>query len=308
MRLRAILLILAAFALTWLSPVGLLLIAPIVLGVPHVVSDFRYLVFRPLKRRADGVPALTWVALLLPLAAFVALRVAVYLGAPAHQRLEVMLGCSAAVTAVVLTPRASLPRQGLALLALGGLALAAFRWPWQVLLVFGHLHNLAAFGLWFVWAGAPRRAALVYVACFVALMLGLPVLSTASLGGLDMHSLAGGLAPGLGDTFATRVVIAYAFAQMVHYVVWIDLVPATQRGTGLRADLGTLGVAAAVVGTLALMGWGLRDPFTARVTYLSLALFHGWLEVAVIAHLWVGRGSIRLPGVAPTAATVPVTA
>jgi hypothetical protein len=35
------------------------------------------------------------------------------------------------------------------------------------------------------------------------------------------------------------------------------------------------------------------------VTYLSLALFHGWLEVAVIGHLWVGRGSIALPGAAP---------
>jgi hypothetical protein len=203
------------------------------------------------------------------------------------------------VAAVVLTPRASLPRQGLVLVALAGLAFAAFRWPWQVLLLFGHVHNLVAFGLWFVWAGGPRRAALVYVACLVALLVGLPTFSTAAVGGLDAHMLNGSLAPGFSDALASRVVASYAFAQMVHYVVWMDLVPASQRGTSVRADLGTFGLAGAAAATLALCAWGLFDPFKARVTYLSLALLHGWLEVAVVAHLWVGRGSITLPGVAP---------
>jgi len=297
--LRAILLILAALVLTWLSPVGLLLIAPIVLGVPHVVSDFRYLVFRPLR---GGSSRLAWLILLTPLAAFVALRVGMYFGQSAHPRLEVLLGCSAAVAAVALAPRASLARQGLALLALAGLALAAFVWPWQVLLLFGHVHNLVAFGLWFVWAGAPRRAALVYVGSLLLLLFGLPAWSTASLAGLELPALAGSLAPGLDGGLAVRVVMTYAFAQMVHYLVWIDLVPASQRGRGLRADLGTLGLAAAALGTLGFIGWGLFDPFQARMTYLSLALFHGWLEVAVIAHLWVARGSIALPGAAPVGA------
>lgn len=299
--MRAVGLILAAFVLTWLSPVALLLIAPIVLGVPHVASDFRYLVFRPLRHGGGRDLAwLTWAALLLPLAAFVALRVAVTFGHPAHPRAEVLLGCSAAVAAVILTPRASLPRQGLVLFALAGLALAAFRWPWQVLLLFGHVHNLVAFGLWFVWAGAPRRAAIAYLACMIALLVGLPAFSTRAVGGLDLHMLSGSLAPGFSDALASRVVASYAFAQMVHYVVWIDLVPASQRGTSVRADLGTLGLVAAAAGTLALCAWGAFDPFQARVTYLSLALFHGWLEVAVIGHLWVGRGSIALPGAAPS--------
>jgi hypothetical protein len=302
---RAILLILAAFALTWLSPVGLLLIAPIVLGVPHVVSDFRYLVFRPLRL---GAAPLAWTLLLAPLAAFAALRVGVYLGRPAQPRLEVVLGCSSAVLAVLLAPRASFARQGLALVALGALVLAAFRWPWQVLLLFGHVHNLVAFGLWFVWAGTPRRAALVYVACFLVLLLGLPAFSTASMAGLDMRSLTGSYAPGLSDALASRVVMSYAFAQMVHYVVWIDLVPATQRGRGLAADLGRLGLLAAAMGTVFFLGWGAFDPAKARATYLSLALFHGWLEVAVIAHLWVGRGSIALPGAVPVARPVPLVA
>ncbi len=290
-------LIFSAFVLTWVSPVGLLLIAPIVLGVPHVVSDFRYLVFRPL--RGAGTARWAWIALLLPLALFAGLRVRVFLGHAALPRMEVLLGCASAVAAVLLAPRASIVRQGVVLVALAGLVVAAFSWPWQVLLVFGHVHNLVAFGLWFWWAGAPRRAALVYLGCFAALAIGLPALSTASMAGLELGALAGSLAPGFGDALATRVVMTYAFAQMVHYIVWIDLVPQSQRGAGLASDLGLVGLAAAVGGTLLFIGWGVFDPLKARNTYLSLALFHGWLEVAVIGHLWVRHGSIALPGAAP---------
>src|SRR5580704_2483847 len=56
--------VVAAFAATALAPVWLLLLGPIVLGVPHVVADVRYLVARPGLHRRRAL----WVLAGAPLA------------------------------------------------------------------------------------------------------------------------------------------------------------------------------------------------------------------------------------------------
>ena len=67
--LRASLLLVASLAATVIAPLWLLLLAPIVLGVPHVVADLRWLVLRP------GVERRVLLAIAGPLAAMTALRV-----------------------------------------------------------------------------------------------------------------------------------------------------------------------------------------------------------------------------------------
>jgi hypothetical protein len=51
----------------------------------------------------------------------------------------------------------------------------------------------------------------------------------------------------------------------------------------LRQDLGATGLRIAVGLTLLVPLLGLVDPLGGRAVYLSLALFHAWLELAVLA-------------------------
>ena len=53
--------------------------------------------------------------------------------------------------------------------------------------------------------------------------------------------------------------------------------------TALRADLGRPLLAAATVGALALPLAATWDPVHVRAGYLSIVLFHGWMELSVVA-------------------------
>jgi hypothetical protein len=286
--------ILVSLAVTLASPLWVLLAAPIALGTPHVVSDVRYLIVRPMR----GWPLWLLAALVLPLGAFTALRAWVWLGHNAHPWLEIACGCAAAA-AMVAGARGPARRGVLALAGLALLLALAWRWPWQVVVGFGHVHNLVAFALWCAWAGPVKgraAAAALYVGAMVLLVVAAPSLSMAGAAGLGMDGLVASLAPGLGHDWGVRVVTSYAFAQLVHYGVWIAMLPAALRGPKIRDELGWIGLGAAVAGSLFIAAWGVWQPLDARATYLSFALFHGWLEVAVVAHWWVRDGKLTVPG------------
>lgn len=285
--------IVLCLAATLGAPMWVLLWAPLLLGVPHVVGDVRYLVVRPLGQ----LPRLMLVLAGAPLVAFVALRTSTLFGATARPRLEVLLGCGAVLAAIATTGgRASVK----ALLAAGALALAllATAYPWQVVLAFGHAHNVFAFVLWAAWARASWRVAALYVAC-LALALWVPPLFPGAAQGLGLTGAKATLAAGLPAGLATGVVVSYVFAQLVHYVVWVGLMPAALGGPTLEKELGWLGVGAAVAGSIALTAWGGIDPLKARTFYLTVALFHGWLELAVVAHLVVRHARLAPPVVQP---------
>jgi hypothetical protein len=89
----------------------------------------------------------------------------------------------------------------------------------------------------------------------------------------------------------------YAFAQAVHYGVWLRLVPeddrprATPRSfrasyLALRDELGSLLLAAFALASVGLAIWAVADLVEARAGYLRFARFHGMLELTAIA-LWV---------------------
>jgi hypothetical protein len=99
-------------------------------------------------------------------------------------------------------------------------------------------------------------------------------------------------------------VLFFAFAQSVHYAVWLRLIPEDDRARpGLRSftssvraltqDVGRPLVVFAGVLTLALSAWALSDLCAARDVYLRVAGFHAYLELAVLA-LFVVEGRFPL--------------
>jgi hypothetical protein len=282
-----------AFGVTLVAPLWGLALGPLLFGVPHLVSDARYLVVRPgLHRRR--ILALTCAVPLL----------AMCLGAGPAVGLLAML-------AAILGARGPWTRKGPMLAGwavLGGLAFA-FAAGFQ--LAFAHLHNVIAVALWW-WAWKARHARawavpLLAAAGTVALLLGVgePVLTalgawTAPGAGSSFGWHAEVLAPGAGPVLAPRLVLAFAFLQSVHYGVWLRLVPEDDRPRAaprpwratwraLVADFGGVPLVLFTALALGIAAWGVVDLTQARLGYLRLAVFHGYLELAVGA-LWLIEG------------------
>jgi hypothetical protein len=284
---------LAALGLTLVAPLWLLLLSPLLLGVPHIAADLRYLAFSR-GRLVVGWPV--W----LPLALLTAARSSVVLGGPGSPALEVMLGACAVVGGVAGADAS--PRRRAAFALAGTLAALGLLRPELVALTLGHVHNWLALGLWLAWARASASSvvsvALLLAACGLALEPGLAPRagSVAPVPGLDLASLTEALAPGLEAGVALRLVMLFAFAQALHYAVWLALLPAAARpsvryAASWRESLGPVVAGAAVVISAAVLLAGLLAPAETRSVYLSLVVFHGWLELAVIARWMAAPGS-----------------
>lgn len=276
----------SSFVLTLVAPLWLLALGPLVLGVPHLVADARYLVVQPgLHRRG----ALAWLAA-LPL-------VATGFGAPPF------IGLLSLVPAVLLA-KAGPGRKALGLGAWAALTAVALAWETPFLLAFLHLHNVVAVGWWWALRPRTRGAALVPLAVLAgtaALLLGAgePVLTAlggweAPLTGSSFNEHLESHAPGLGATAAIRLVLSFAFLQSVHYAMWLRLVPEDARARpaprpfqaswrALVADFGAPALAVVLALAVGLAAWGALDLVQARWGYLRLAGFHGYLELAAAA-------------------------
>ena len=281
-----------AFGLTVAAPLWLLALSPLLLGVPHLLADFRYLVVRPALHRRTALCALAALPLL-----------ACGFGAPAWVGLLAM-------AVAVLGARCGWALRLAGLAAWAAMTFAATADESAFVLAFVHLHNAMALALW--WALRPRdRRALVVVALVVAgvalLLVGAldPVVAAAggwqvplAIPGLDSNAQA--YAPGAEVPWAMRVVLSFAFLQAVHYAVWLRLVPEDARPRpaprpfraswrALRDDLGRPLLGLALLLALGIATWGALDLIAARAGYLRLATFHGYLELAVAALLVLER-------------------
>jgi hypothetical protein len=277
--------LLLALVATLLWPLGVLALSPIVFGIPHLVGDARYLLVKPGYHRQRL--RLLFVALALLACAAGAGSIA---------------GCIAVVFAVTLTQGVWLRRVALLLPALL-LLTAALSFRRTTELVFAHAHNGVAL-LWLLgrFGHAPQRLGLALAfAASVALLWWLPlesVLWPTSLGGMDLGYHLRALAPVDAPEWGVRLVLVFAFAQLFHYAVWIQLVPVLAREPGSRfafgasyralvRELGRWSVWAVVFAVLALgvaACWSLRD---ARELYLRFAIFHGYFELAFMAIAWL---------------------
>jgi hypothetical protein len=287
-----------ALALTVLAPLWMLALGPIVLGVPHLLADLRYCVIRPGWHRQRAL----WLTAGIPL-------LALGFGAP----LELgFVGVAASV--LVVTPRRSM-RLGVVVGAALSLAALTHALGSTADLIFAHAHNFIAVAMWASWRRRESRLHTFVLGSFVLvsglLLLGVgDVAWTSALAsnlpaGLDASTHAESLAPGLSHGWALRLVTLYAFAQMVHYGVWLRLVPEDDRPRvttrsfragylALRGELGATLLAGFTLASVGLAIWACVDLVEARTGYLRFARFHGMLELTAIA-LWLTLPTRRRP-------------
>ena len=121
------------------APLWLLALGPILLGVPHVVGDVRYLWTQPGYHKNKRVWLLVGPALLV--------------GAVTA---DVGWGLAAALLALWALP-ASTQRRMAGAVVLVPLLVLSFVWRSEARLLFAHLHNLIALALWCIYRPRTRR-------------------------------------------------------------------------------------------------------------------------------------------------------
>ena len=298
----ASLVLFSAFAAACSLPIAVIAIGPLLWGIPHIVSDVRYLVARPRLHKRP------WILVVIGGATITG---ALGLG---------VRGALAGAAVAILLARASLARRALGVAVVAALFALAQWAGWKADLAFVHLHNLVGVGLWWAWRRRDSKlhwAPLALFAAGCALILAgsvdrVPVLTgglDAAWTGLDLHRLAWSSSPVLEGPLVPRFFMLYAFGQSAHYLVWLRLMPEDDRPSptprsfaqslrALKADVGGLILWLALIGAMALLGWAIwRGIGEARDRYIDLAFFHGYLELVAAALLWAESG-LRVPGVA----------
>ena len=274
-----------AFAGAWLFPLAVLALGPVLLGVPHLLSDVRYLVARPgLHRRAAF-----WALVVLPLGVV-------------YSRPEVWVGLLCAIGAALIA-RTTAWRKVIAVVVLGALAAWVHGHRGVAEIWMAHAHNIVALVMWTLFfrarsAGSPvgRRRHLGVALLFAllgTLLFVMPLRQTAeSFAGLTLDVQLRSLSPVVDPQLSLRFVLFFAFAQSVHYAVWLRAVPEEARNrAGIRSfastaralqkDVGPWLLAAFALVFVGIAAWALSDLVAARTGYLRLAIAHAYLEIAV---------------------------
>lgn len=302
-------------------PMLLFTLGPVLLGVAHVASDIRYLVLRgQLARWWQNV---VWLGccVLFCLRALAELRLV--------QHVECLeLAAAAALAAVALLAGArqggSSLRATAGAVVLAPLTAVALNHSSVAQLVFLHLHNVVGIVAWAVLFRVCKRwlvGPLLLIAGVATLLasgaLLRQTLTSPFVASFNLHVLAVAdwVAPFANVRTAVGVTTAYVFLQSVHYSVWLSWIPQEQqssRGTptyrmsvrSLFTDLGTPGVAAVVLAAAAVLLAAYFNLHRARAIYLSLATFHGYVELALLAFFWV-RGAGPAHPALGSSATLP---
>ena len=294
----------------------LLALSPVLVGVPHLVSDVRYLLLPSL--RESGGTTRSGARAVLGLYAAAAL-----LGLCGAAGLALGAACLAvACTALRVVPGMA---ARLVLAAAGaGILLLALAHTQLVSLLLAQGHNFVALGIgaWFLrgklrGAGAP---ALLLLAAVLTIALGgcdgwLARPELGGWGGSVLREVTRVAAPaGASPVVVQRCVALFGFAQAVHYSTWLSLVPDAARSSErpvsfrrsfqlLCTDLGPLGARLAIAASLALPLAACLSLGAARRSYVGLAIFHGFLELGWLATRLLSRQSV--PSSAATLARAP---
>lgn len=282
-----------------LVPLWIVALGPIVWGIPHVVSDLRYLVARPGYHRRPLI--------LLTIGGGI---LAVGLGAG-------LRGALGAAIVALIVARGSLARRAAGIAVAGALFAVVQRIGWLADMAFVQLHNLVGVALWWSWRRRTSRLHWLPLALFVAgtalLLAGAaePFLRRthgleSPFASLPFSRIAWSVSPTMDGPWPVRFVVLYAFAQSAHYLVWLRLIPEDDRKSptprsfaqsyrALRADVGAVVLWGALVGAIALAVWAIINIGAARDGYIRAAFFHGYLEIIAAALLFAERPKLEGP-------------
>jgi hypothetical protein len=308
--------VLVAFTLALCAPALLLAFAPLVFGVPHLAADVRHLLLRRSFPRWWLLACAGFALALVGLRAVAELRPAL-VSLPFEHAVSaawVVVGAAGGVIAGSRRRWAGLA----VLLGAAVLAAAAIIAPRPFRMALLHGHNLVALVVWALLFGRGWRLAWVPIALALAagatLASGLLLNVTLDHGLLSvarvhLFAAADWLAPGLSDMAGVSVAVSFAFFQSVHYAIWLAGIPAADRaGDGGRSvrsawrdlvrDLSPAGLALTVGLCVTVAAAGMVHVAVTRRLFLSLASFHGWLELAVLAYLLAG-GPARIAPPSP---------
>lgn len=292
--LLAGLLVLATAAAAALAPLWTYALSLALFGLPHVVTELRYVD----ERFAARLPRRTFAWLALGLAAIVALRLGALggLGSSADRTVAELLVGAGLVAAVLpqLQPRSNPVAITLIVTLLLGAAFA----PVALLVGLALLHNLTPVGfLAERLQGRKRQRALAVSAVVFGLVPlgllwfevpGLLVSGPFDTGDLDLHLPAFVPPPLLGTAFADRLFAAAAYLQCMHYATVLHVLPALSGGSetiGARfawPSRAAFVVATAGIGLLFTLGFSLHFAET-RSIYAVFAALHAWLEIPILA-------------------------
>lgn len=295
-----------AFVLTLVAPGVLFLLGPALFGVAHVASDVRYLALR------RDLPRRFTTALIAGCVALFALRglEMAFPGRWPFAATEVGLGwawafagvCAAAVASRSPTAMRRALVAGPVILALMVAALAR---PSLARLVFAHLHNVVAIGLWLLLFRRDRRftvPALTLLALAVTFCVSGWALPITRFGGPGatrfVDEMVFAWPPWLPQRTALGLGLAFVMLQAVHYNVWLVWIPQEDvrcEGTlsfrmslrSLMRDIPPVWLVLTVLLAIGVLAASFADVHRTRQLYLSLSSFHGYLELAAGAFLFV---------------------
>jgi hypothetical protein len=276
-----------------------------------VAAEIRYLVLRRGLSRGALIAAALYCAALASSRLAEQILKAPGLFAP----IEITLAGCGTLAAGVWGARSGGSWRRLAALALllGLVGVLSLRHALAARLVFIHLHNFGALAVWlliFRERGPLPRVAFALLALALGLILSgatLPLcarLGSLSSLGVDLVQVAEWLTPGVALSLALPLALTHAFSDSVHYLTWLSLIPEEEiRSEGsltfrmsarsLRRDLGLVGLSLVGLALALVLGGSLLDLGLTRRYYFAAAGFHGYLELAALALLWV-RGRRRL--------------
>jgi hypothetical protein len=187
--------------------------------------------------------------------------------------------------------------------------MASLRHPWEARAALAYGHNVVALVLWIVLFRSKRWYALVpllVVAAATVVLLGGSTIRWMRLDGpWAIAFIDEALAVGrrLPDQKALGLGLSYVFLQAVHYSIWMLWIPREEtRGAPLtfrmswrsaRRDFGVAGLAVTLGAAALVIALSIVAVHRTRALYLSLATFHGYLEIAALAFLMARPGSQR---------------
>jgi hypothetical protein len=277
-------------------PLWVLLVGPLLLGVPHLVSSLRY------------VPQLTNIKLLsVPLVGglfiFVA-AVRLAFGSWGVNNVELASGLLL-IGLVSFYYKEKKMNVFFSIFLLGGLFAATLSYPLETIGALILAHNFIAFFFWL--NRAPSQAdkmtaglsLVIFSVMTAAILLGffdswMSNRMFEIFNGFNDNSIGSQIFPHADMIVWSRAVSAYALGQGIHYFVWLKAIPEqelpyehttnfTYSLKLLRSNMGNRIIYFTGLILIGILAFALLRNFVeARFIYLSLAAFHGYFEIMAL--------------------------